>query len=200
MPGAADPLERPWRTGYYKSPVAGPVWLGLTNLRGDGQADRKNHGGRDKAVLGYAASHYPDWRAELEMPELAYGAFGENFTITFLDEGNVCLGDVYALGAARLEVSQPRQPCQNITRRWRRPGLMERVRDSGRHGWYLRVLVEGEVEAGQPFELLERPCPEWSIARVFKAMRRRSQDRQEAARLARVAALSESWRQTLGKS
>lgn len=74
QPGAQDPLAQPWRTGFYKSPGAGPVWVGRTNLAGDGQANRRVHGGPDKAVLMYTASHYPHWRAELDMPELPYGA------------------------------------------------------------------------------------------------------------------------------
>jgi MOSC domain-containing protein YiiM len=107
---------------------------------------------------------------------------------------------VYTAGDARLEVSQPRQPCQNITRRWQRPGLMECVRETERYGWYLRVLVEGTVEAGQPLDLVERPCPEWTIARATRVMSRRTQDRDDAARLAEVPALADIWRQTLGGS
>jgi MOSC domain-containing protein YiiM len=199
QPGAEDPLDldKTWRTGFYKTPVAGPVYLGRTNLVGDGQANLKVHGGPDKAVLAYAASHYPDWREELEMPDLPYGAFAENFTVTFLTEGNVCLGDVYAIGSARVEVSQPRQPCANIAHRWTRPGLTERVRTTGRHGWYLRVLQEGQVCAGDAVELLERPCPGWTIARAFKVMGHRMSNRGEAASLARVPALSSSWREQL---
>jgi MOSC domain-containing protein YiiM len=198
-PGADDPLDQPWRTGFYKTPVAGPVWLGRTNLVGDGQANLRVHGGPDKAVLGYAASHYPIWREELEQPDLPYGAFAENFTITFLDESNVCLGDQYAIGGARVEVSQPRQPCANITHRWKRPGLTQRVEETGRHGWYMRVLTEGEVVAGLPIVLLERPCPDWTIARASQVMRRRSVDREEASRLRQVPSLSAAWRQTLSQ-
>jgi MOSC domain-containing protein YiiM len=197
VPGTADPLDKPWRTGFYKSPVKGPVHLGRTNLVGDGQANLKVHGGPDKAVLAYAAGHYPDWRTELEMPDLPYGAFAENFTVTFLNEGNVCLGDVYAIGSARVEVSQPRQPCANITHRWKRPGLTERVRTTGRHGWYLRVLQEGQVCAGDAVELLERPCPEWTIVRAFTVMGHRLSNRAEASNLARVPALSSAWREQL---
>ncbi|HEV7662576.1 MAG TPA: MOSC domain-containing protein [Chloroflexota bacterium] len=167
-PDAADPLDRPWRTAFYKSAVAGPVWLGKTNLVGDGQGNLRVHGGEDMAVLGYAASHYPLWRAELNLPDLPYGAFAENFTITALDETSVCVGDVYAIGDAQVQVSQPRQPCSNITRRWKLRGLTERVGETGRTGWYLRVLREGEVCAGEPVVLLERPSPELTIERVAR--------------------------------
>jgi MOSC domain-containing protein YiiM len=197
-PGATDPLEQPWRTSFYKQPVAGPVWLGPTNLVGDGQANLRVHGGPDKAVLAYAASHYPAWRAELAIP-VPYGGFGENFTVSFLDETNVCLGDVYAIADARVEVSQPRQPCSNISRRWKLPGLTQRVEVTGRHGWYMRVLVEGEVVAGEPIVLLQRPFPEWTVARASKAMRERATDRAEAAALRELPTLSEAWRQTLSR-
>src|SRR6266851_5776636 len=195
--GADDPLDRPWRTGFFKTAVAGPVWLGRLNLVGDGQANLRVHGGADKAVLGYAASHYPLWRAELDMSDLPYGAFAENFTIAEQDEGQVCLGDVYAIGTARLQVSQPRQPCANITHRWKLPGLTQRVEATGRHGWYLRVLAEGEVVVGEPVELLERPSPEWTVARATRAMRQRTTDHAEAAALLAVPTLSEAWRETL---
>jgi MOSC domain-containing protein YiiM len=195
--GAVDPLDQPWRTGFFKLPVAEPVCLGRTNLAGDGQANRRVHGGEDKAVLAYAASHYPLWRTELRLPDLPYGAFAENFTIAGQDETSVCLGDVYAIGSARVEVSQPRQPCANITHRWRVPGLTERVASTGRHGWYLRVLTEGEVVAGEPVELLERPAPEWTVARATRAMASRGKDRAEAAALLAVPALSDAWRKTL---
>ncbi len=196
-PGAAEPLDQPWRTGFFKTPVAGPVWLGHTNLAGDGQANLRVHGGPDKAVLGYAASHYPTWRSELKLPDLPYGAFAENFTISFLDESNVCLGDVYTIGDARVEVSQPRQPCNNITHRWKLPGLTQRVEATGRHGWYMRVLAEGEVVAGEPVELVDRPTPDWTVARAFQAMRGRVADRAEAARLLGVPSLSVAWHKTL---
>src|SRR5690348_818107 len=103
-PGATSARDRPWRTGYYKRPIDGPVWLGPTNLAGDGQANLKVHGGPDKAVLGYAASHYAAWRSELNLPDLPFGAFAENFTITELDEQQVCLGDIFEVGQARVEV------------------------------------------------------------------------------------------------
>jgi MOSC domain-containing protein YiiM len=199
-PRASDPLAQPWRTGFYKAPVAGPVRLGKTNLAGDGQANLRVHGGPDKAVLAYAASHYPLWRQELELPELPYGAFAENFTITAQDETSVCLGDVYAIGSARVEVSQPRQPCSNITRRWNLRGLTERVEATGRHGWYMRVLDEGDVEPGQPVVLLERASPEWSLRRATEAMRHRSANKSEAAALAEVPSLSEAWRHILLRS
>src|SRR5581483_11164696 len=91
---APDPGGNGWRTGFFKTDVAGPVLLRRLNLDGDGQGDLKNHGGPDKAVLCYALAHYPRWRDELQMPDLPHGAFAENFTIDDLNEQSVCIGDV----------------------------------------------------------------------------------------------------------
>ena len=110
LPGSDDPMDQTWTSGIVKAPVDGPVWLGRTNLAGDGQADLVNHGGLDKAVLSYAAAHYPGWRRELERPDLPHGAFGENFTVDGLTEDAVCIGDTYTLGddvvRARLGLDQ----------------------------------------------------------------------------------------------
>lgn len=194
--GAEDPLDRPWTTGFFKEPVHGPVWVGRTNLDGDGQADLRHHGGSEKAVLAYAASHYPYWREALKIPTLPHGAFGENLTILGLEEQNVCIGDVYQIGAARLQVSQPRQPCWKLARRWRVKDLAHRVQQSGRAGWYYRVLQEGPIEPGQPVVLLERPLPQWSVARVNEVMHHRKEDLDAAAALAACPLLSQSWRDT----
>jgi MOSC domain-containing protein YiiM len=189
--------DQPWRTGFWKAPVDGPVFLERTNLVGDGQAAVGIHGGPDKAVLAYAASHYPLWRSELGWPDLCFGAFAENFTLDNLTEKTVCLGDVYAVGEARVQVSQPRSPCWKIARRWRMPELTARVEATGRTGWYLRVLQEGILQAGQSFRLLERPHPEWSIARVAATARDRKTNSAAAAELRALAELSAAWRKAL---
>src|SRR6202790_5421825 len=110
--GFEDALEahdKPWTTGFFKTPVEGPVSVGTTNLEGDGQADLENHGGIDKAVLAYSADHYAIWRGELTM-DMPHGAFGENLTIAGLNEESVHIGDLFGIGEATFEVSQPRQP------------------------------------------------------------------------------------------
>ncbi len=190
-------MDRPWLTGFFKEPVEGPIWLGQTNLAGDGQADLKNHGGPDKAVLAYAADHYPAWRAELDRSDLPYGAFGENFTIAGLVEETVCIGDVYAVGEARVQVSQPRQPCWKIARRWRIKDLTARVQATGRTGWYFRVLAEGYVQPGLPVTLLERPFPQWTVTRAGEIMRDRRDNPVAAAELAACPLLSTNWRESL---
>jgi MOSC domain-containing protein YiiM len=169
--GAEHPHDRLWTSAIFKSPVEGAVWLGRLNLVGDGQVDLESHGGRDKAVLGYAADHYPRWRDELGMPDLPYGAFGENFTMSGLDEEEICIGDTWAVGEAQVQISQPRLPCWKLARRWRLRDLPARVLRATRGGWYFRVLEEGHVERAQTMHLVERPFPDLSVARVFRAWR-----------------------------
>jgi MOSC domain-containing protein YiiM len=151
-----DSYPTEWETAIYKDPVRGPVWVGATNLEGDGQADMRVHGGPDQAVMAYSADHYPEWRATLNLPELSYGAFGENFTISGMSEETVCFGDIYEIGEMRVQVTKQRQPCFKLARRLERPEVVRMVVETGRSGWYLRVLKEGAVEAGLPVVLVER--------------------------------------------
>lgn len=197
VPGADDWMDQPWQTGFYKERVDGPRWLAQTNLAGDGQADLVNHGGPDKAVLAYASEHYQGWRERLQKPDLPYGAFGENFTVDGLNEDTVSIGDVYRLGGAVVQVSQPRQPCWKLARRWRIKALTALVEQTGRTGWYLRVLEEGEVEPGQELTLLERPHPDWTVTRATRTMRTRTKDRLAAGQLSLIEELAMSWREHL---
>ena len=199
MDDAADPMDQPWYSGIYKTPVRGPVRVGRLNLAGDGQADLNAHGGPDRPILAYCAEHYNRWREELAVADAPYGAFGENFTISGLSETEVCIGDHYAVGPVRLEVSQPRQPCWKLARRWRNKELPALVVRHDRGGWYLRVLEEGIVEAGIAVELLERPFPRWTIVRANHLMHHGKDDPQACRELAAFAALSSDWRRYLTK-
>jgi MOSC domain-containing protein YiiM len=196
---ADDPMESPWSTGSYKEPVAGPVYLRRTNLDGDGQADLTVHGGPDKAVCCYPAGHYPGWQRDLNLPEFSHGAFGENFTLRGMTEADVCIGDVWQVGGATVEVSQPRQPCWKLARRWKINDLTRRVQKSGLTGWYFRVLTEGLVAPGLPLTLVARPSPAWTIERANRVMAVDKKDRALAAELAAVPGLSESWKAAMRK-
>jgi MOSC domain-containing protein YiiM len=149
------------------------------------------------AVLCYAFDHYARWREELGLSEMAPGGFAENFTLAGQDERTVCIGDVYGVGEAVVQVSQPRGPCINISRAWERPDLLGRVEETGRHGWYLRVLQEGRVEAGLELRLLDRQYPGWSVRRAADIYRWRKREKAAAAELARCEALAEGARMVL---
>ncbi|HUA01675.1 MAG TPA: MOSC domain-containing protein [Candidatus Aquilonibacter sp.] len=190
---AADAHDKPWTTGFFKTRVAGPIYAGATNLRGDGQADLKHHGGVDKAVLAYSADHYPKWREELRIPQMPHGAFGENLTIVSLNEESVCVGDIFGVGPVTFEVSQPRQPCWKLARRWRMHELVRIVVQNGRTGWYLRVLEEGWIEPGMPVVLTERPNPNWTIARANRILHHEKTDLDLTLELADVPRLANAW-------
>lgn len=197
--GAAAWFDEPWTTAIFKRPVNGPTTVQRDGLVGDRQADRLNHGGPDKAICVYPAAHYPLWRADLH--EALHGAdfdasaFGENFTVQGLAEDAVCIGDIYAVGAdVIVQVSQPRQPCWKLARKWRIKELTARAIQTGRTGWYVRVLGEGTVRVGDPLTLRTRPHPEWTISAANQVMHFREGDTRA---LADLDELSQSWKHTL---
>lgn len=151
--GMPRPLPHPGgvvESGIVKEPVAGPVAVGALNLAGDGQADLSVHGGVDKAVYAYPHEHYAAWARELGRDDLTPGWFGENLTIDGVSEDEVAIGDAFRAGSALLEVSQPRIPCFKLAARMGDPAFAKPFLRSGRTGFYLRVIEEGTVEAGDP--------------------------------------------------
>lgn len=194
--GRAVPYTRPGtRSAIDKQPVHGPVAVGAENLAGDEQGDPRVHGGPDKAVHVYAWAHYGTWRAELgALPRLAAPpAFGENLSVDGLDEASVCIGDEWQVGSARLVVTQGRQPCWKLNDRFGVPDMARRVQASGRTGWYLRVLATGALQAGDAVQLLARPHPGWSLARLGALIHARSCDAQNLREVLALP-LTPSWR------
>ena len=141
-------------TGGYKQPVAS-AYLRFHQLEGDGQGDEINHGGPDKAVNAYAHEHYAYWQGVFDAP-LSSAAFGENLTLAGALEEDVCIGDVYAIGAALMQVSQPRVPCFKLNLKHSKKHLVQWVRATGHTGFYLRVLREGLIESGANAKLIDR--------------------------------------------
>lgn len=161
-------------TSIFKSPVAGRVRAGKLGLQGDQQSDLEVHGGIDKAVYAYASEHYAVWRKELPGVELPWGAFGENLTTEGLLEAGVHVGDRLRVGSAEFAVTEPRMPCYKLAIRFGRPDIVKRFMKSGRTGFYLAVLKEGEVGAGDAIEMLAADQRGISIAAVVAAKARKS--------------------------
>lgn len=153
------PRQVEWRnavvaTAIHKVAVTGPVEVRRLNLAGDRQADLSVHGGPDKAVYAYPSEHYAFWREELPGVALPWGAFGENLTVEGLTETELRVGDVLRIETAEFVVTQPRLPCFKLNARFQRPDMVKRFLRSGRTGFYLAVVTEGQLAAGDAIELL----------------------------------------------
>ena len=181
---------QPARSAIWKFAVAGRIAVRGGSLAGDEQADREAHGGPDKAIYTYAAEDTRWWEREIGRP-LAYGEFGENLTTGGIELNGALIGERWEIGSAILEVSQPRVPCWKLGVRMNDKRFPRRFTKALRPGAYLRIVVEGELGAGDEIRVIEKPDHDLTIRDVFRIYTR---DRHEAARLLAVPRISESWK------
>jgi len=195
-PAAVAHGDRSVTTGIFKQPVSGPVAVRWLNLDGDGQADLRNHGGADKAVYAYSLDHYAYWRDVLGRDALPHGQFGENLTVTGLDEAELCVGDQLRIGDARFTITQPRVPCFKLGIRLADNGMPKRFAQSLRTGFYLRVLEQGTIEAGDTVDVVAHGHGRLSIRTLFDAYLKPDDPaaRRTLARALEVPELSAAWR------
>jgi MOSC domain-containing protein YiiM len=153
-----------------KTPVPGRVRVEGVNVAGDDQADRRVHGGPDKAVYAYASEDTAWWAGQLGRDDLGAGAFGENLTLEGVDVTHARIGERWRIGTVELEVCQPRLPCAKLGLRFRDPLMVRRFAEAARPGAYLRILAEGELGAGDAVELLSRPDHDVTIALVSRSI------------------------------
>jgi MOSC domain-containing protein YiiM len=194
LPRLAMRSGEPVSTGIFKEPVAGRVRLRTLNLEGDRQSDLSVHGGPSKAVYVYPSEHYDFWKREFPEMELPWGMFGENFTTAGLNEDEVSIGDRFRVGSATVMVTEPRMPCYKLGLRFGRSDIIKRFLASGRTGFYLAVIDEGEVGAGDQIDLIEKNALR---VRVGDIVRLYSSDKRNIELLRRaieVEALPVSWR------
>jgi MOSC domain-containing protein YiiM len=201
---AGLPREVAWHgktvlTSIWKEPVNGPVRVSTLNIEGDRQADLSVHGGADKAVYVYPSEHYDYWRGELPGTDLAWGAFGENFTSEGLAEDEVRIGDRLGIGSAEFSVTQPRMPCFKLGIRFGRPAIVRQFLRSGRAGFYLAVTREGETSAGDPIRILERKGNSLTVSEIVRLYAADSANQDLLHRAAGLAGLPESWREYFRK-
>ena len=189
---------KPITTGICKKPVSGQVTLGALGFEGDGVGDTKNHGGPDKAICVYSLDHYPFWEKTLGI-KVPAAAFGENLSVSNLKEDDVCIGDIFLLGTAAVQISQPRQPCKTLAARYGRNDLAKLVVNSGFTGFYFRVLQEGIVEMGTPLVLMEKDPQEISVAFANRIFHHDRKNREGIESVLAIPALSEAWQRSLRK-
>ena len=185
---------KPVSTGIYKESVVGRIRVYRSNLDGDQQADLTVHGGPDKAVYVYPSEHYPIWQAEFPDMLLPYGMFGENFTTEGLDESSVHIGDRFRIGDARLEVTQPRVPCYKLGVKMGSMQFLKRFLASGRTGYYLRILEEGDVGASDSIERIKHDPERMTIREAVRLAFFEQSDVAMLEKALRIRALSQEWR------
>ncbi|GLK89741.1 MOSC domain-containing protein [Pseudomonas turukhanskensis] len=199
LTGRAVPFSRPGTlSAIVKEPVTGALQVTVRGLDSDEQGDLRVHGGVEKAIHHYPLDHYEAWAEELGNHALlaSPGAFGENFSTRGWTEQTVCLGDRIQAGTALLEVSQGRMPCWKLSDRFGVRDMALRVQQSGRTGWYYRVLEPGVVQAGQTLQVQARPHPQWPLARLSGVLFSQDVDLQVLCECLALP-LASSWRRTL---
>ncbi|HEX4017198.1 MAG TPA: MOSC and FAD-binding oxidoreductase domain-containing protein [Frankiaceae bacterium] len=193
LPKDVDWRGRVVHTGVYKSSVKGPRMVRTLNIDGDGQGDVAGHGGPHRAVMVYQLDSYRHWQGEFGLEGYEYGQFGENFTVDGLADDEVCIGDQLQVGEALFEVSAPRVTCYRVGLRMGQPRLPSLLVSHRRPGFYLRVLREGHVEAGQPIERVRRGEGAMSVAEIDGLLYLPGHDPADVERASRLPALSPGW-------
>ena len=193
------PQEVTWhgrtvRTAVWKKPVAGPRMVRRLNIDGDGQGDLAGHGGEHRAVFVYQIDSYRYWQAQLGRDDFSYGQFGENFTVDGLADDQVCIGDRYRIGEALFEVTQPRVTCYRVGLRMDNPQIPALLIAHHRPGFYLRVLREGAVQAGDEIVQVAAGPEAMTVAEVDALLYLPGHPRQQVARALRIPALPAGWR------
>ncbi|KAB2684377.1 MOSC domain-containing protein [Brucella tritici] len=183
-------------TGIAKTPITGRNYVGFEGLACDQQGDRKNHGGREKALHHYAFEHYAVWLSEIGEREILRtpGAFGENLTTLGLTEKDVAVGDTFKVGDCIIQVSQGRQPCWKLNVRFDVSQMALRVQQTGLTGWYYRVLEPGYIAEGDQLELLDRVSPDWTIERLWRVLYIDTMNIEELSSICSLEHLPEKWR------
>src|ERR1700739_181210 len=181
-------------TGIFKEPVEGRVKLRKLNLDGDKQADLTVHGGEDKAVYAYPKEHYDYWQLEFHDIALPWGMFGENLTTEGLNEDIINIGDRFRIGSAEVVATQPRMPCYKLGIKFGRMDAVRRFLISGRPGIYFKVLLEGEVEAGESIELISKDENNITVKDIVRLYVKDNKDVEFMQRAIRVKDLPIGWR------
>ncbi len=189
-----------WRSAIFKQTAEGRVALEETNLAGDKQANLRFHGGPEKAVCCFPSEHFDFWRNRLGLgAAFGYGAFGENFTLRDVTETNVCIGDTFTVGTTIVQVTQPRQPCINLARKWHCPTMPNEMIEAGHTGFYLRVLQVGDVGMGDEMTLTARPNPDFTVAAANGVVYRKEGGETRRHALMELPELSAEWKRILSR-
>ena len=190
--------DRKLKTSLQRRPVKEKIFLDLMGFEGDQVADPVNHGGRDKAICGYPVNHYSIWEEELSR-SMPPASFGENLTIEGLTEEQIHIGDIFRIGEAEVQCTQPRQPCHKLIKIFGFPKLASRIQTLGYCGYYFRVLKQGWLQTGMAVELIHSDKEKISVMDAHYLMYRDKTKYQAIEKLMAHPALSETWKNSFGK-
>ncbi len=191
--------EGSWSTGSYKEPVTNIRDVSFDGIEGDEVSDLVHHGGEHKAIFANSILNYPKWEKYLEKDKLPFGALAENLTLDTIAEEDVCIGDIHKIGTTTLEVSQPREPCWKISKKHKNKTFTKHIYDTGRTGWYYRVLEEGQIKSGDQVEFLKRIDNPINILEANTLLRDPNSNISLANQLVILNVLGEPFRKNLKK-
>lgn len=167
---------RELQTGIFKYPTHQPIFLGKTDVRNDSVMDREHHAGINKACYLFASAHYPFWKTKYPELDWDWGMFGENLTVEGMDESHMRIGDIYGIGSALVQVSQPREPCYKLGVRFDDPSILKQFVAFGYSGTYVRILQEGHVKKEDPLVLVERSENTLTVKECFQIILSKKKD------------------------
>jgi MOSC domain-containing protein YiiM len=197
VPRVVETPRGPVTTAIIKTPTDRRLRVELDNLQGDRQADLSVHGGVNKAVYGYPVEHYSLWSRELGRADLEPGQFGENLTTAGLRERELRIGDVFAIGTAVLQISQPRLPCFKLGLRMKDPAFVKRFHGSGRSGFYFRVVEPGDLRIGDTVERVDRGIIDITVHELWSLSYGPGVDRDRMRLALEIPTVGEEWRRAL---
>lgn len=190
--------QRKIRSAIFKKPVKGKIFLDYLGFEGDSVADPIHHGGQDKAVCVYPFAHFPFWESELST-QLLPGAFGENLTDDGLTEKEVCIGDIFRIGEAEVQCSQPRQPCHKLVKIFDCPAMARKIQETGFSGYYMRVIKRGWMEPGLAVKRVHGDSARVSVEEANALMYRDKNNYEKTLEILQIDSLSSSWREIFEK-
>jgi len=191
--------EPKYESAFDKNQYHQKIQIKNTGLVGDEIADKKHHGGIDKAVFANSFKNYKQWSEFLGLKELNFGALGENLTFDNICEDDVCIGDIHKIGTTILQVSQPRKPCWKISHRWDNKDFTKHIYKTGRTGWYYRVLQEGFINKNDKVKLVQKGESQISIALANQVYQDPDSNKDIAKILLDSKILATAWRNGLIK-
>ncbi|QCD52474.1 MOSC domain-containing protein [Campylobacter sp. RM16192] len=196
---SANSINKIWQSAIFKVATKDEIYADKFGFNGDEVADKKHHGGEQKAIFANSYENYLAWSEFLGLSNLPFGAMGENLTISGMHENNVCIGDIHKIGSIVLQISQPRKPCFKLSKRWMNAGMAKEIFRSGLSGWYYRVLENGYCKAGDIVQIIQRDKVGMSVMEVNRLFYSPKDNMSLMDKFMSLDSLSDRWKDDVKK-